>query len=270
MSDISDLIALTAAKLLAVRHPIALTGAGISTESGIPDFRGPKGVWTKNPEAEQRAYKSYDRFLADPKSWWEDRLSGKSVLGDVANATPNSGHLALAEMEGAGLLKCIITQNVDGLHEKAGTQHLLEYHGNINKLRCVDCGARFAMEDIDLGKLVEEDNLPPKCTMCGGFVKTDAVMFGEPIPTRVAHDSEAEARKCDLMLICGTSAVVYPFADLPRIARSRGKSVAIIEVNAEPTPLTRERVSDYLIQGKTGEILPKLVHEAKRLKSSGI
>lgn len=245
------------------KYAIALTGAGISTESGIPDFRGPSGVWTRNPEAETRAYRGYERFLDDPKAWWEERLTSPGLLGDLEKVIPNPGHYALADLEKMGILKCVITQNVDGLHEKAGAKNVLEYHGSAFKLRCTSCTLRFRRDDFDLERLLRENQLPPHCPKCGGAIKTDGVAFGEPIPADVAHQSLEEALKCDLMLICGTSAVVYPFADLPRIARQR--TVTIIEVNAEPTPLTREEISDYLIQGKTGEILPQIVKEVKKL-----
>ena len=185
---------------------------GISTESGIPDFRGPSGIWTKNPEAERKAYRSYERFAADPKGWWLERLTLQSLLGDLEKAKPNAGHLALAELEHLGLLKCIITQNVAGLHEKAGTGRLLEYHGSVLKLRCTSCTSRFSRDKFDLEELRRGNQLPPHCPQCGGIVKTDSVAFGEPIPHDVAHQSLEEAWKCDLMLICGTSAVVYPFA----------------------------------------------------------
>ena len=268
--------------LVGSEYAIALTGAGFSTESGIPDFRGPSGVWTKDPDAEKRAYRSYEMFLADPKRWWEERLTGPSLLGNLEMATPNSGHYALAELEELGLLQCVITQNVDALHEKAGTKNLIEYHGSLLKLRCVSCSSRFTRDEFDLEELMRENQLPPHCPKCGGVVKTDGVAFGEPIPIDVANRSLEEARKCDLMLICGTSAVVYPFAQLPRIARQRktgtgrgtetglyagekATAVTIIELNAEPTPLTEERVSDYLIQGKTGEILPRIVQGVKRI-----
>ncbi len=249
------------------KYAIALTGAGISTESGIADFRGPSGVWTKDPEAERRAYRSYERFSVDPKGWWEERLAptGPSLLGELDKAMPNLGHHALGELEQLGILNCVITQNIDALHEKAGTKNLLEYHGSFLKLRCISCGLRFRRDDFDLEKLMRENQLPPRCPECQGVVKSDTVSFGEPIPSDVAQQSLEEALKCDLMLICGTSAVVYPFANLPRIAKQRG-TVAIIEVNAEPTPLTEEGVCDYIIQGKTGEILPNIVDEVKRLR----
>jgi NAD-dependent deacetylase len=274
-----QLVERAARELAASRYAIALTGAGISTESGIRDFRGPDGVWTKNPGAERRAYRSYEVFLDDPKAWWKERLAATSTLGDLRAAVPNSGHRALVDLERAGILKCLITQNVDALHEKAGTGHLLEYHGSSAKLRCVSCNARFRRDEFDLETLIQEDRLPPLCPACGGVIKSDGVAFGEPIPSDVALGSVEEAGKCDVMLICGTSAVVYPFANLPRIARRRAAQgarlggsgpraaemipiVTIIEVNAEPTPLTLEGVSDYLIQGKTGDILPKMVDMA--------
>ncbi len=247
------------------KYAIALTGAGISTESGIPDFRGPQGVWTKNPEAERRAYQGYQRFLADPKGWWEESLSRSSLLGNLEEVIPNAGHYALVELEEMGILKCVITQNIDALHERAGTKKLFEYHGSFAKLRCVSCGSRFSRDEFDLEEFIREGRLPPRCPKCRGIVKTDTVGFGEPIPTDVAYQSLEKAQKCDLMLICGTSAVVYPFANLPRVARQRNE-VTIIEVNADPTPLTQEGISDYLIAGKTGEILPRIVDEVKKLR----
>lgn len=245
-------------------YAIALTGAGISTESGIRDFRGPSGVWTKDPEAERRAYLSYQRFLDDPKAWWRESVTAARILGDLDKAEPNPGHYSLAELERLAVLKCVITQNIDALHEKAGTKSLLEYHGSVSKLRCVSCGSRFSRAGFGLEKMIEEDRLPPRCPQCHGVIKSDTVFFGEAIPGDVAHRSLEEAERCDLMLICGTSAVVFPFANLPRIARQR-RGVTIIEVNAEPTPLTEERVSDYLIQGKTGEILPEIVKAVKSI-----
>jgi len=262
-----SLIRKTARSLAEARYTVALTGAGISTESGIADFRGPSGLWTKNPEAEKQSYLYYDKFLKDPKSYWIETLSVSRSpgLGNLWDAQPNPGHFALVELEKMGKLKCVITQNIDALHEKAGSQRVLEYHGNFMKLRCVSCGARYWREEFDLEQLKKEDKLPPRCLRCRSILKSDTVSFGESIPGDVAAQSLAEVQACDLMLICGTSAVVYPFASLPVIARERS-GVIIIEVNAEPTPLTREGVSDYLIQGKAGAILPALVGEVNQLK----
>ena len=150
------------------KYAIALTGAGISTESGIPDYRGPEGIWTKNPEAERRAYQGWPRFLADPKAYWEARLTRRrpTVFRDRERAMPNPGHYALVELEKMGVLKCVITQNTDALHEKAGTRQLIEYHGSGIKLRCVSCNLRFRRDEFDLDKLLRENQLPPHCHKC--------------------------------------------------------------------------------------------------------
>src|SRR4030043_438860 len=269
-----DLVKRAARGLAESKHAIALTGAGISTESGIPDFRGPKGIWTLNKEAEAKAYERYELFLNNPKAYWEEIVELRGTYGkfhgQIGEAKPNPGHYALAELEALGMLKCVITQNIDGLHKKAGSKRVLEYHGSVNAVRCISCGSRFAWEEVCL------DELPPRCR-CGAVLKDDVVHFKEPIPSDVMEESEKEALKCDLMLICGTSAVVYPFANLPRMARFHSRrfmaglgvvggttNVKIIEVNADPTPLTHEGISAYLIQGKTGEILPRIVEEARK------
>lgn len=286
MVNATELIERAARDLVNSRYAIALTGAGMSTESGIPDFRGPDGIWTRHPEAEIEAYEAYDELLRDPKGHWEKLLtpgSFFSLFENISNAMPNPGHYALAELEKMGILKAVLTQNVDGLHQKAGSQNVIEYHGGLTKLRCMSCGSRFDRAQFDLEELKRRNQLPPRCPNCNGVLKHDGVYFREPIPGDVYHASLEAAWKCDLMLICGTSAVVYPFAELPRIARRRRMerekktdsgiyvvekipATTIIEINAEPTPLTEEGISDYLIQGKTGEILPAIVREVKKLR----
>jgi NAD-dependent deacetylase len=247
-------------------YAIALTGAGISTESGIPDFRGPKGIWTRDPEAERRAYTVYAQFQRDPKRYWIDRLTIPSPLGSMDQYAPNPGHFALAELEKMGILKWVITQNIDGLHHKAGSRNVLDYHGNAFRLRCVSCGNRFESSAFDLPRLLKEDRLPPVCPECSGVLKSDVVHFHEPIPSDVAEQSVEEAGRCDVALICGTSAVVYPFARLPQLAKDRltGKKGIVIEVNAEPTPLTEHGISDFLLRGRTGEVLPLILEEVKK------
>jgi NAD-dependent deacetylase len=269
-----SLIKRAAKDIATSKYAIALTGAGMSTESEIPDFRGPKGIWTTNKEAEAKAYQRYELFLNNPKAYWEEILGLQGTYGtfheQIRQAEPNPGHYALAELEALGILKCVITQNIDGLHKKAGSKRVLEYHGSVNAVRCISCGSRFTREEVSL------DELPPHCE-CGAVLKDDVVHFKEPIPADVMTESEKEASQCDLMLICGTSAVVYPFANLPRMARFRSSgsvmgldiveskaNMKIIEVNADQTPLTHEGVSDYLIQGKTGEVLPRIVEEVKK------
>ncbi|MEM1658093.1 MAG: NAD-dependent deacylase [Candidatus Jordarchaeales archaeon] len=260
----SELIREAARVLSRSRYAVALTGAGVSTESGIPDFRGPSGVWTKNPEAERKAYEVYEKFLRDPKAYWEDVLRGPSLLGDIWKAQPNPSHYALAELEQMGILKCVITQNIDNLHQKAGSRNVLDFHGNIFKLRCVSCGTRYERVNFNVAEVLSRGDVP-RCSRCNYPLKSDVVYFGEPIPGDVYEKSLEEVRRCDVMIVAGTSAVVYPAAYLPRLAKFKPNPAVIIEVNAQPTPLTEE-VTDYFIQGLTGKILPKIVEEVKRLR----
>jgi NAD-dependent deacetylase len=244
------LVGEVAGVLVRSKYAIALTGAGVSTESGIPDFRGPSGVWTKDPEAERRAYEAYGLFLRDPKAFWEDYLSRPSILGDLERAQPNPSHYALAELEEMGILKCVITQNIDGLHEKAGSKNVVEFHGSAFKLRCVDCNSRYPKSDFDLISMKERGQLPPLCKKCGGVLKPDVVYFTEPIPQDVIARSLEEVKKCDVMLVCGTSLAVYPAAELPRLAKRKVPPATVIEVNLEPTPATFDGTSDYFLQGE--------------------
>jgi len=260
---LENLIIQAAEDLSTSQYAIALTGAGISTESAIRDFRGPQGIWTTDKQAEAKAYQRYELFLSNPKAYWEEMQGRTGTYGSfytgLQNARPNPGHHALAELEKLGRIRCVVTQNIDGLHNKAGSQNVINYHGSVQHLRCPSCNARFRFGEIPL------DELPPHCKSCGEPLKYDVVHFKEPIPVDVMQKAEDEARQCDLMLICGTSAVVYPFAALPVTLRQSKKTNAkIIEINAEPTPLTHQHISNYLIQGKTGEILPQLVEEVKR------
>ncbi|MFC2044721.1 NAD-dependent deacetylase [Chloroflexota bacterium] len=263
------LIKKAAQDLVKSKFAIALTGAGMSTESGIPDFKGPSGLWTKNPQAETieplKASQSYQALLADPQKWWQERLTHPSQSSiHREKAVPNQGHYALAEMEDMMVLLFVITSNVDGLHEKAGTQCVIEFHGSFLKLRCISCGTRFRREEFDLEKLIQKNDLPPRCPTCQGIIKPDGVSFGEAIPADVQYKSTFFSNRCDVMLICRTTASVFPFAELPRIAKQRG--ARIIEVNTEPTRLTKEGISNYIIQGRTGEVLPQIVAEIKKLK----
>ena len=228
----------------------------MSTESNIPDFRGPQGIWTMDKMAEAKAYERYELFLRDPVSYWKEMSATQGTHGafysQLREAAPNAGHYALARLEETGYVRSVITQNIDGLHEKAGSKKVIHYHGSVHKLRCLSCGLRFEQDEIPL------DNLPPHCK-CGMPLKYDVVHFKESIPIDTMKQADDEVSNCDLMLICGTSAVVYPFAALPRELRMQSKASAkIIEVNAKPTSLTHDGISDYLIQGNTGEVLPSL------------
>jgi NAD-dependent deacetylase len=256
----SGLIRRCSADLVNAKHAVAFTGAGISTESRIPDFRGPSGIWTRDPEAERRSYEIFGKFLRNPREYWEEALKSP-FYGMIENAKPNLAHYALAELEQMGILKAIITQNIDGLHQKAGSKNVLEFHGSIDKLRCIYCGCRFPRSEFE--DEIREKKVP-LCRNCSSPLKVDVVHFTEPIPSDVYELSFFEAMKCDLMFVCGTSAAVYPAAELPRVAKKRGARV--VEVNFEETPLTRERVSDYILEGKAGEILPRIVEVVKELR----
>lgn len=244
-----------AAKLiLSAEYVVALTGAGVSVESGIRPFRGPGGIWTERGEPPMDGYR---RLLADPKAYWERRVRpGRRGGLSMGDAEPNPGHHALAEMEEMGVLRALITQNIDDLHNRAGSRNVLEIHGNRTKLRCVSCNARFPREGFDLSEL------PPKCPECGGFVKGDTVMFGEPIPKDVLDRCIEESERSDCMLVIGTSAVVHPAASLPLIVKRSGGT--LIEVNPMETELSS--LCDVCFLAPSGETLPELVSTLKRLR----
>ena len=240
-----------AAHLIAASQScVALVGAGISKESGVPTFRGEGGIWTRLGEPPMNGF---HRFMADPGAWWAARLAEQQRPGElaaaIAAAKPNPGHIALAELERMGVLKTIITQNIDNLHQAAGSRSILEIHGNRTLLRCIGCERRFSPEEISL------QTLPPRCPDCGAIVKGDTVMFGEPIPSVTLDACYEAARGSDCMLIVGTSAVVYPAADLPTLARGRGAD--LIEVNPDETPLTPGCA--VVLRGAAGMVLPRIV-----------
>lgn len=254
-------IARAAGWLREARSVTALTGAGLSVESGIPPFRGPAGLWTKYGEP---PLDGFQRFMRDPAKAWRDRLNPKEpwAIGlseTLAAAKPNAGHRALAALEGLGLLDCLITQNVDDLHGQAGQRSLLEIHGNHGWLRCLSCHQRFHPKTI----AVDPASLPPLCPECGGIVKGDTVHFGEPIPPAVLRGCYAAVEQSDCMLVVGTSATVYPAAEFPMdVLRRRGR---VIEVNPVPSELTPH--ATLLLQGPAGALLSRLLQHARGVAS---
>ncbi len=237
-----------AAELLsAARTGLALTGAGISAESGIPTFRGEGGLWTKYDPTKVA---SIEYFMADPSAYW----SASKERGRVALAArPNPGHRALAALEAAGHLIAVVTQNTDGLHQDAGTRRVIEVHGSGRTVQCLDCGNREPRSAVQ-ARLDSE--MPPRCPVCGGtFLKPTVVLFGEAMPQAAIRDAFALAKEADVMLIVGSSLVVYPAADIPVVAMRSGARLII--VNAEPTPL--DRLADVVIHGRSGEVLPAIV-----------
>lgn len=236
---------------MASKCAVALTGAGISVESGIPPFRGKGGIWERVDPME---FGHIDTFEQDPGKVW--RVLIRDLKEIIDRAAPNDGHKGLARLEAMGLLTAVITQNVDGLHQMAGNKEVLEFHGNCAWQRCMDCGGKTRTQEVDIS------SLPPVCA-CGGVLRPDWVFFGEAIPAPALQRSRQLAMRCDIMLVVGTSATVHPAATMPLIARQTGAKV--IEINPERTPLTGS-ISDYLIQGRAGEVLNALVSELESMR----
>ncbi|MBI1321431.1 MAG: NAD-dependent protein deacylase [Candidatus Hydrogenedens sp.] len=237
-------IAEAAERLAGAKHIVAVTGAGISVESGIPDFRSPGGLWTKYPPGE---YATIEAYLENPDKVWK---LWHELGRDLAFAQPNPGHIALANLEAAGRLGAVITQNIDNLHQAAGSRKVIEYHGNARHLVCLSCGRE---EPLETGLPVE---CAPRCSCSpGALMKPAIVFFGEMIPSQAAMDAENWAQVCDAMIIVGTSATVYPCAGLPMTAKAHG--AVIVECNVGPTEYT-SRITDVFVQGKAGETLPAL------------
>lgn len=226
-----------------------LTGAGISTESGIPDFRGPSGVWTRDPTAQ--AMFTLQNYVADPEL---RKLSWRNRRGHAAwSAVPNAGHRALAELERAGRLGALITQNIDGLHQKAGSTDVIELHGTLYGVECLGCRARTLMSDaLERVAAGEED---PPCLVCGGILKSATVSFGQHLDTAVLCRAQHAAKECSEFYAVGTSLTVQPAAGLARLAARHGARLVI--VNAEPTPY--DALADLVVRDPIGEVLPALL-----------
>jgi NAD-dependent deacetylase len=230
---------------------VVLTGAGISTDSGIPDFRGPQGVWTKNPKAEKLS--DIGHYMADPEV---RRLSWQSRLEHTAwSAQPNAGHRALVELERRGKLHALITQNIDELHQLAGhsPDKVIEVHGTMRKVVCMSCGERAPMEKA-LAR-VRAGEADPPCRSCGGILKSATISFGQQLVPEVIDRALQAAAQADLFLSVGTSLLVYPIAGAVPIAKRAGARLVI--VNAEPTPF--DELADAVFNGSISAVLPKLV-----------
>ncbi len=229
---------------------VALTGAGISTDSGIPDFRGPKGVWTRNPKAEKLSDIRY--YMADPEV---RRLSWQSRLESAAwYARPNAGHAALAALERRGKLHALITQNIDELHQMAGNspQRVIEVHGTMRKAVCMGCGRLGPMlETLERVRAGEAD---PACRACGGILKSATISFGQNLVPEVIDRAMQAASEAELFLAVGTSLQVYPVAGTVELARAAGAKIVIL--NAQPTPF--DDVADAVLRGSISEVLPRI------------
>ena len=237
--------------LLQSHYAGALTGAGISVESGIPDFRSENGLWAKYDPME---YGDIESFRANPAKVWKMLLEMDTLLG---RALPNPGHVALAQLEQQGILKAVVTQNVDSLHQKAGSLQVIEFHGHNRTLRCEECRRRFARENVFL------DKIPPLCS-CGSPLRPEFVFFGEEIPLEAYQQAMAAAQHCDLMLVVGTSATVAPASYLPRTAKRRG--AAVVEVNPKATQLSYD-TSDLHLAEPAGRALPAVMAALDALRA---
>lgn len=246
-----DRVATARAWIDAASRVVALTGAGISTDSGIPDYRGPQGTWTRNPEAEKMA--TLQHYLSDPevrRRSWLNRLTAPTW-----DAAPNAGHEALVELERRGKLAALVTQNVDGLHLMAGSSpdRVIEIHGNARSTVCWSCGDRRSMaEALERVRAGEEE---PACLVCGGILKSTTISFGESLVAADLARAEAAATSCDLMLAVGTTLTVRPVADLVPVAASSGARVVIL--NAEPTAY--DHLADVVLRASISDVLPRLV-----------
>ena len=251
---VSEGIDVVAGWLDASARVVALTGAGISTESGIPDFRGPQGVWTKNPKAERLS--NIDYYMSDPEV---RTLSWQSRLAHPAwHAQPNAGHRALVELERRGKLQAVVTQNIDGLHQRAGNSadKVIEVHGTMHEVVCMSCGWRGPMQPVLERVRAGEDD--PPCERCRGILKSATISFGQSLVPEVIDRAMQTARQADLLLAIGTSLQVYPVAGAVPLAKAAGARVVI--VNAQPTPF--DSMADAVLAGPIGEVLPVLCGRA--------
>jgi NAD-dependent deacetylase len=233
----------------AAQRILVFTGAGVSTESGIPDFRSPGGVWDRYPVV------YYDEFLNDPEAQRRYWLRSRETYPVVAAAAPNPAHEAIVTLERQGKLLLVVTQNIDGLHQRAGLapERVVELHGNGQWVVCIDCDARTPREAIQ-AELIAGTEVP-HCARCGGLLKSATISFGQSLPVEALQAAERAARQCDLCLMIGSSLVVYPAANIPIIAAQNGARLAI--VNATPTPL--DAIAQVVIREKAGTVLPAAV-----------
>jgi NAD-dependent deacetylase len=235
---------LAAEWILESKSTIVFSGAGISVESGIPTFRGEDGLWSKyNP-----SFLLTSNFVKHPKESWE--LIYEIFYDFFNKAKPNKAHFIIAELEKKGLINGIITQNIDNLHQKAGSKQVVEYHGTSQTVTCLNCGQKFRSTEV-----VNKEKLPPSCPNCDGLLKPDFVFFSEPIPTEAQNLSNSYASTADLFILVGTTGEIMPASLIPYLAREKG--ARIIEVNIEPTKYT-QTIVDIFLRGKATEVFIKL------------
>lgn len=252
-SDLEQQIEKAAELVLQARRIVVFTGAGISTESGIPDFRSPGGIWTRFDPDEF----TYQKFLTSPearKKFWQ-LFRDKTFQG----AQPNAAHYAIAELERLGKLDCVITQNIDNLHQAAGNspERVLELHGTMKYVKCLDCGKRYPREEIE--RLLDQEVETPRCNECQGLLKSATISFGEPMPVRETTEAQQRSMECDLFIVIGSSLVVYPAAYMPQYALQAGAKLILINLDA--THLDSQ--AEVVIRGRAGEAMSRLLERVK-------
>lgn len=235
------------------KHLVGFTGAGVSTESGIPDFRSQGGLWERYDPSDF----TIQALRRDPVGYWEKRLEmRKEREFNWSAIDPNPAHHALATLEREGPLETLVTQNVDGLHQAAGSERVLELHGTRTEAKCLNCGRRLPLSTLE--RKLEEEALPPRCDECDGLLKRATISFGEALPNQVLTEARQAATDCDCFLVAGSSLTVQPAASLPRLALQNGATLII--VNLEETAM--DASADAVIHGKAGETLPPIVEGA--------
>lgn len=226
---------------------VGFTGAGISTESGIPDFRSPNGVWANNRMIE---YGEFVSSRAGRVEYWRQKVA---MWPEMRDAQPNAGHQAFVELEQQGRLRAMITQNIDGLHQRAGNKNVIELHGTTAECECLTCGARISMDEAVAR--VKSGDPAPECDACGGLLKPATISFGQSMPALAMQAAVEACQDCDVFLVAGSSLMVYPAASLPELAKQSG--AALIIINRTPTPM--DGIADLVLNEEIGKALPKLV-----------
>jgi len=226
---------------------VGFTGAGISTESGIPDFRSPNGVWARNRMIE------YGEFVSSREARIESWHQELTMWPQMRDAQPNPGHLAFAALERQGRLRAMITQNIDGMHQRAGSSSVIELHGTAVEAECLTCGERISMDEAVAR--VKAGDIAPECNACGGFLKSATISFGQAMPEKAMRAAVEASQDCDFFLAVGSSLVVYPAASLPEVAKRSG--AVLIIINRTPTPL--DEIADLIVSDDIGIALPELL-----------
>lgn len=227
----------------------ALTGAGISVDSGIPDFRSEGGLWERYDPHE---YATIESFMQNPTKFW---TMGRELAETMIKAEPNSAHRALTKLEEDGKLIGIITQNIDNLHQAAGSKKVVELHGNYLRAYCIECNEEYVGEKVH--QRVANGEIPPRCEKCNGILKSEAVLFGEPLPEEAMQEAIHLCRETDLMLVIGSSLTIYPAAYLPQLAKNSGAKIVLVNLEG----INRDSVADIVINGRATEVIPKIVSD---------